>query len=62
MYFGVARPTDGSTPEETAALTVVVEPVDSKLRVLADLDDVAVGIAHVATPFPAVRVSHSKRR
>src|SRR5208282_3125055 len=36
--------------------TVAVEPVDGKLSILADLDDVAVWIAHVAAPFPAVRI------
>lgn len=39
MYYGIARPSDGSTPEGTAALTVAVGPVDSKLRVPADLED-----------------------
>jgi hypothetical protein len=32
------------------------EGVDGGLRVLADFDDVAVGIAHVAMPFVAVIV------
>jgi hypothetical protein len=39
-----------------AKLTVVVEPVESHLSILADLDEVAVGITHVAAPFPAVIV------
>ena len=30
VYYGVARPSHRSTPEGTAALTVAVEPVDSK--------------------------------
>jgi hypothetical protein len=33
---------------------VVFEMVESQLRILADLDEVAVRITHVATPFPAV--------
>ena len=33
-----------------------VEPVDGELSILADLDEVAVGITHVAAPFPAVRI------
>jgi hypothetical protein len=37
-----------------AKLTVVVEPVEGDLSILADLDEVAVGITHVAAPFPAV--------
>lgn len=36
---------------------IVVETVDGELGVLADFDDVAVGITHVAAPFPAVIVS-----
>jgi hypothetical protein len=39
-----------------AKLTVVVEPVEGELSVLADLDEVAVGITHVAAPFPTVIV------
>jgi hypothetical protein len=35
---------------------VVFETVEGHLSILADLDEVAVGIAHVATPFPAVIV------
>ena len=39
-----------------AKLTVFVEPVEGDLSILADLDEVAVGITHVAAPFPAVIV------
>jgi hypothetical protein len=39
-----------------AESTVVVKPVDGKLSVLADFDDVAIGIPHIAAPFPAVRI------
>jgi hypothetical protein len=35
---------------------IVFETVERHLSVLADLDEVAVGITHVATPFPAVIV------
>jgi len=35
---------------------VVFETVERHLSILADLDEVAVGITHVATPFPAVIV------
>src|SRR3989442_15253726 len=35
---------------------VLLEVVERHLSVLADLDEVAVGIAHVATPFPTVVV------
>jgi hypothetical protein len=35
---------------------VAFKTVEGHLSVLADLDEVAVGIAHVATPFPAVIV------
>ena len=35
---------------------VAFKAVEDHLSVLADLDEVAVGIAHVATPFPAVIV------
>ena len=35
---------------------VVFETVEGLLSILADLDKVAVGITHVATPFPAVIV------
>ena len=34
----------------------VFETVERHLGILADLDEVAVGITHVATPFPAVIV------
>ena len=39
-----------------AKLIVFVEPVDGELSILADLDDVAIGITHVTAPFPAVRI------
>jgi hypothetical protein len=39
-----------------AKLTAVVESVEGDFSVLADLDEVAVGITHVAAPFPAVIV------
>jgi hypothetical protein len=35
---------------------VAFEAVEGHLSILADLDEVAVGIAHVTTPFPAVIV------
>jgi hypothetical protein len=35
---------------------LVFETVERHLSILADLDEVAVGITHVATPFPAVIV------
>src|ERR1022692_2264771 len=35
---------------------IVFETVEGHLSVLADLDEVAVGITHVAAPFPAVIV------
>ena len=35
---------------------VVCEPVEGQLSILADLDEVAVRITHVAAPFPAVIV------
>ncbi len=37
-------------------LTAVVEPVEGDFSILADLDEVAVGISHVAAPFPAAIV------
>ena len=37
-------------------MSVLFEVVERHLSVLADLDDVAVGIAHIATPFPTVVV------
>jgi hypothetical protein len=37
-----------------AKLTAIVEPVERDFSILADLDEVAVGITHVASPFPAV--------
>jgi len=39
-----------------AKLATVVEPVEGNFSVLADLDEIAVGITHVAAPFPAVIV------
>jgi len=35
---------------------VVFETVEGHLSILADLDEVTVGITHVAAPFPAVIV------
>ena len=35
---------------------IVFETVERHLSILADLDEVAVGITHVAAPFPAVIV------
>jgi hypothetical protein len=46
----------GSSGSSLAKFTVMVEPVESELSILADLNEVAVGIAHVAAPFPAVIV------
>ena len=46
--------TSGCLP--CAKLTAVVEPVEGDFSILADLDEVAVRIAHVAAPFPAVIV------
>jgi hypothetical protein len=34
----------------------VFETVERHLSILADLDEIAVGITHIATPFPAVIV------
>ena len=51
-----ARKVRTSSRMSTATLTVVVEPVDGELSVLTDLNDVAVGITHVAAPFPPVRI------
>ena len=42
--------------QEHKQLTVAVEPVEGELSILADLDEIAVGITHVAAPFPAVRI------
>jgi hypothetical protein len=39
-----------------AELTAVLEPVEGYFSTLADRDEVAVGITHVAAPFPAVIV------
>jgi hypothetical protein len=35
---------------------IVFETVERHLSILADLNEVAVGITHVATPFPAAIV------
>ena len=35
---------------------MAVEPVDGELSTLAHLDDVAILVTHLATPFPAVRI------
>ena len=40
--------------KERARTGVVLETVESHLSISADLDDVTVGITHVAAPFPAV--------
>jgi len=47
---------NNQTMVSVAKLTVVVEPVEGDFSILADLDEVAVGITHVAAPFPAVIV------
>jgi hypothetical protein len=39
-----------------AKLAAVVEVVEGDFSKLADLDEVAVGITHIAAPFPAVIV------
>jgi hypothetical protein len=39
-----------------AKLSVLVEPVEGNFCILADLDEVAVWIMHVAAPFPSVIV------
>src|SRR5208282_348453 len=39
-----------------AKLTAVIETVEGDFSILAHLDEVAVGITHVAAPFPAVIV------
>jgi len=44
-----------------AKLSAVVEPVEGDFSILADLDDVAVGITHVAAPFPAVIVLMARK-
>jgi len=40
---------------------MVFETVERHLSILADLDEVAVGITHVATPFPAVIVQRLRK-
>lgn len=45
---------DGKMPGNLTGF--VFETVEGHLSILADLDDVAVGITHVAAPFPAVIV------
>ena len=55
----VRRAWDLRTPPPSsllAKLTVVFEPVQRDLSILADLDEVAVGVTHVAAPLPAVIV------
>ena len=37
-------------------LTAFVEPVEGGFSILADLDEVAVGVTHAAAPFPAAIV------
>src|SRR5215472_2505202 len=41
---------------------VVSETVERHLSILADLDEVPVGITHVATPFPAVIVQRLSKK
>ena len=41
---------------ERVASCVILEPSEGDFGVLADFDEVAVGITHVAAPFPAVIV------
>ncbi len=45
-----------SVTGERVVSCVILQPIESDFGVLADLDEVAVGIAHVAAPFPAVIV------
>ena len=40
----------------TASTDIAFEPIERFLSILADLDEVAVRITHIATPFPAVIV------
>ncbi len=40
----------------------ILETIDRHLSVLADLDEVAVGITHVAAPFPAVGIRQRLRK
>src|SRR6516164_9023976 len=41
---------------------VAFESVEGHLCILADLDEVAVGITHVAAPFPAVIVERLSKK
>jgi hypothetical protein len=41
---------------------VLLEVVKRKLRILANLDQVAVRIAHVATPFPTMVVERLSKK
>ena len=45
-----------SVTGERVPSCVILEPMEGDFGVLADLDEIAVGIAHVAAPFPAVIV------
>ena len=52
-------------PQQAAAGNpggVLFEVFERYLRILADLEDIAVGIAHVATPFPAVIVQRLSKK
>ncbi len=46
----------GNVSKGATELTVALEPVEGDLSILTDLDKVAVGITHVAAPFPAMIV------
>ena len=41
---------------------VVLEPVEGQLSILADLDEVAVWITHVAAPFPSAIVKRLRKK
>jgi hypothetical protein len=47
---------DSREPSGGALIGVTFETVKCQLSILADLDQVPVGITHVATPFPAAIV------
>jgi len=47
---------DGFTSPLGNSTGVVLEVVERQLSILADLDEIAVGITHIATPFPTVIV------
>jgi thioredoxin reductase (NADPH) len=50
------QPRKYSVDENEIQLAVAIEPVDGHLSVLADLNNVAIGITHVTAPFPAVGI------